>query len=261
MQHIDITSHKLFIKEILGTVSSTNRNHNKTTYVTNRHSDALIYILQGECKYTFDFGEQFTVHHGDVLYLARGANYSMLVGDDGYKVIFCDFEFDSDIPRRSRVWSPDGTEHVKMLFQRLYKVNSSQTNAAFAESMSILYSIYAAVIASVSGTPSKTSECAKHYILEHLDDSELCVSALADRAGVSEVYLRHQFKAAYGSSPAQFIVSERIKRAKSLMKYPFISLEECAAQNGFSSLQYFCRVFKAQTGVSPAKYRKVEYGI
>lgn len=40
------------------------------------------------------------------------------------------------------------------------------------------------------------------------------------------------------------------------MKYPFLSLEECALQSGFSSLQYFCRVFKKEFNISLGRFRE-----
>ena len=40
------------------------------------------------------------------------------------------------------------------------------------------------------------------------------------------------------------------------MNYTFLTLEECALQSGFSSLQHFCKTFKSVYGISPGKYRK-----
>jgi AraC-like DNA-binding protein len=40
------------------------------------------------------------------------------------------------------------------------------------------------------------------------------------------------------------------------MEYPFLSLEECAIDSGFSSVQYFCRVFKKVMSITPAQYRR-----
>ena len=253
----------LVIRRIINVVCSTNKNRNKTTRVHGRHSDALIYVLHGSCDYSFDDGGKFTVKSGDILYLSHRSHYAMTVTDEYYKVIFCDFEFDLDDARQCFVCSPDATEYVKGLFQKLYRAQAGNAAASFAESMSLLYSIYAEAISSrrQDSSHSGTPEVARQYILEHLDGTELSVSALAIQCNVSEVYLRRTFKSAYGTSPAQFITSERLKKAKSLMKYPFISLEDCALQSGFSSLQYFCRVFKNETGETPAKYRKDEYGI
>ena len=85
----------------------------------------------------------------------------------------------------------------------------------------------------------------------------LSVSALAKIADMSEVYFRKLFKAEVGVSPLKYIISVRLKKAKQLMKnYPFLTLEECARQSGFSSLHYFSRVFLSEFGTNPSKYRK-----
>ncbi|MBQ7054474.1 MAG: helix-turn-helix transcriptional regulator, partial [Oscillospiraceae bacterium] len=85
----------------------------------------------------------------------------------------------------------------------------------------------------------------------------LSVTSLAESIDLSEVYFRKLFKAQFDVSPAQYIISVRLKKAKELMRSPFLSLEECALQSGFSSLQYFCRVFKKATGATPGSYRNI----
>jgi AraC-like DNA-binding protein len=97
---------------------------------------------------------------------------------------------------------------------------------------------------------------AKRYIEDNFNLPELSISMIAEKIGISEVYLRKLFKAQFATSPAKYLISVRLKNAKKLMKYPFLSLEECAMQSGFSSLQYFCRLFKKETGISPGSYRK-----
>jgi two-component system response regulator YesN len=73
---------------------------------------------------------------------------------------------------------------------------------------------------------------------------------------MSEVYMRKIFKNKYGRSPIEYITSVRLMRARELIGYQFVSLEECAKQSGFSSLQYFSRVFKKEFGITPASYRR-----
>ncbi|MBE6651758.1 MAG: helix-turn-helix transcriptional regulator [Ruminococcaceae bacterium] len=97
---------------------------------------------------------------------------------------------------------------------------------------------------------------ARFYIDENFNLPEFSITLLAERIEMSEVYLRKLFRAQYGISPSKYLISVRLKNAKKLMKYPFLTLEECALQSGFSSLQYFCRLFKKETGISPGKYRK-----
>jgi AraC-like DNA-binding protein len=100
---------------------------------------------------------------------------------------------------------------------------------------------------------------AKNFIDEGFSNLDLTVTMLAEKMGISEVYLRKLFKAQYGISPSKYMISVRLKNAQKLMKYPFLTLDECALQSGFSSLQYFCRLFKKTTGISPGKYRKKQF--
>ncbi|MBE6584759.1 MAG: helix-turn-helix transcriptional regulator [Ruminococcaceae bacterium] len=263
MSLIDISKNRLYISKIVDVISSENRNKNKKTHVSGRHSDALIYVLDGSCAYEIEGGKHFCVDAGEVLYLAHGSKYCMTVTSDSYKVIYCDFEFHSNEPRESNRFSPQNKEHVKNLFFKLKNTFSQRSSASFGEAMSVLYSIYAAVLALsdtsyvTSGTKSKMAP-ALRFLNAHLGDATLTVAQLAKMSDMSEVYFRSLFKSTFGSTPSQYITSARLKRACELMNYPFLSLEECAIQSGFSSLQYFCRVFKAQTGTTPSKFRKTE---
>ena len=97
----------------------------------------------------------------------------------------------------------------------------------------------------------------KEYIDTHYSDKELSISLLAGLIDMSEVYFRKLFKTEMGISPSKYILSVRLKKAKQLMRcYPFLTLEECAMQSGFSSLHYFSRVFRSEFGINASKYRK-----
>ena len=96
---------------------------------------------------------------------------------------------------------------------------------------------------------------AKEYIDANFADITLSVTALAEQAGMSDVYFRKLFKKNYHMSPSQYIRIARIKAAKKLLHYNFLTLEECSIQSGFSSVQYFCRVFKKETGMTPSEYK------
>ena len=81
---------------------------------------------------------------------------------------------------------------------------------------------------------------------------------IAKKLGITEVYFRKLFQAAYNVSPSQYMIYARIERAKNLMETSGFSMEDCALQSGFSSVQYFNRAFKKVTGFTPATYRKLK---
>ena len=101
MEKINIESSNLYITKLINVLKSSHIRSSKTLRVNGRYSDVFVYILNGSCKYVFDDKTSFTVNKGDILYLANKSVYEMFVGDGSYDVIFCDFEFSGDFPRKS----------------------------------------------------------------------------------------------------------------------------------------------------------------
>lgn len=261
MSRIDITKNNLYLKKFRNVLRSEIVNRNKIVHLRGRHSDAFVYVLKGSCTYVFENGHTCTVNEGDILYLAHKELYTMYVHTHRYISIYCDFEFCGDESRKSDVYTPKNISEAENLFRRLIRSHNSPSKTTFAECMSMLYSIYAIVINSVNdqyvnkNLKSKIEDT-KMYIDMNFKNQALTVTELAEMADISEVYYRKLFKSIYGESPSKYITSIRLKNSKELMKYPFLTLEECALQSGFATVQYFCRVFKKETGITPAKYRK-----
>ena len=64
----------------------------------------------------------------------------------------------------------------------------------------------------------------------------------------------HVFKEVTGFSPNAYVTKIRIERAKPLLRDEGMTVRECADSVGFDDANYFCRVFKKETGTSPKKY-------
>lgn len=259
MEKIDITQNNLYIKNVINVIKSSNKQQNKILKTSGRHSDAFVYIISGSCKYVFDDGTEFVANSGNIVYLAHNAVYTMHISSPDYHFIFCDFEFNLCQKRQSAIYQPK--KSVENLFYKLLSFNSQVQGVSFTETLSTLYKIYTATMLSQNAPRTATSSLAKIYqVKEYIDqnygDANLSVAALAAKTNLSEVYLRKLFKQEFMDTPSQYITNVRLEKAKSLMEYPFLTLDDCAKQSGFSSLQYFCRVFKASTGTSPNKYRK-----
>ena len=97
---------------------------------------------------------------------------------------------------------------------------------------------------------------AASYINLNYSDKELSVASLSERFSMSEVYFRKLFKSYARCSPIEYITAVRLKNAQLLLRYDFVTLQECAMQCGFSSVQYFTRAFKKKYNTTPAEYRK-----
>ena len=262
MEKKKITDSDFAIGKIFDVIKAENRNGvGKRTYVNGRGCDVFVYIISGVCEYTFDNNESFTVRAGDIMYLSKNERYTISVKEAPYRFIFCDFEFCDTSPKQSEVYTPKHESGAEKVFTRLLNLYKQRSRTAFSDSISLVYRIYSMIISCGEDFYVKKSLKAKinqarEYADRHYADFSLSVGRLAEVADMSEVYFRRYFKIEVGTSPAKYIVSKRLNNAIRLMTlYPFLTLEDCAKQSGFNSLQYFSRVFTKELGVSPSKYR------
>ncbi|WP_288243150.1 helix-turn-helix domain-containing protein [uncultured Chryseobacterium sp.] len=91
------------------------------------------------------------------------------------------------------------------------------------------------------------------YIRKNLHQ-KLSIESIAKMAYVSKSNFFRMFKDELGTSPNEFILHERINRAKELLKSRN-SIKETAFQTGFSDTNYFTRVFKQLVGMTPKSYQ------
>ena len=79
--------------------------------------------------------------------------------------------------------------------------------------------------------------------------------ALAQHFGYHPVYLATLFRELTGSTLHHAILAERVRVAREYLARTNRSIEEIAAETGFSTRNHFCTVFKTFTGLSPRAYR------
>ncbi|AZA99648.1 AraC family transcriptional regulator [Chryseobacterium joostei] len=91
------------------------------------------------------------------------------------------------------------------------------------------------------------------YIKRNLHQ-KLSIDSIAKLAYVSKSNFFKMFRDELGISPNDFILQERISKAKELLAGQN-SIKETAFQTGFSDTNYFTRVFKQLVGVTPKSYQ------
>ncbi|MGH9243956.1 MAG: helix-turn-helix transcriptional regulator [Acidimicrobiales bacterium] len=83
----------------------------------------------------------------------------------------------------------------------------------------------------------------------------LDIAALARSGSVSQAYFSRSFKAAFGETPHQYLMSRRMERAKALLRAGELPVTDVCMVVGFSSLGSFSTQFKRLVGESPSAYR------
>jgi len=93
-------------------------------------------------------------------------------------------------------------------------------------------------------------------MLEHSCDSTMSLSSVAERLGLSSVYLGKIFKRVTGVNYVQYLTDLRMEKARELLLQDNMRIQEIAEQLGYSQSHYFSKVFKQTTGMSPTEYVK-----
>lgn len=98
------------------------------------------------------------------------------------------------------------------------------------------------------------SDCLE-YLHENFSDPELTQEMMARRLHFSAGYFGNMFKQVAGESFVVYLNRLRISAAQELLKNSHLKVYEIAEQTGFASVNYFIRVFKQHTQMSPNRYR------
>ena len=92
-------------------------------------------------------------------------------------------------------------------------------------------------------------------LTEHLDGS-VRLATLAEECGLSVSHFARSFRRTFGRSAHQFLILQRIEKAKAVLSASMCALSEAALEAGFSDQAAFSRTFKAVVGTSPGQWRR-----
>ncbi|NJM89661.1 MAG: helix-turn-helix transcriptional regulator [Hydrococcus sp. RU_2_2] len=93
-----------------------------------------------------------------------------------------------------------------------------------------------------------------NYINTHLD-RDLSLSQIARVINISPTYFASLFKRATGNSPHQYVIQQRVERAKLMLSKTDLAIANIALQVGFSSQSHLNQQFKRFTGMTPKQAR------
>ncbi|MHA3787152.1 AraC family transcriptional regulator [Flavobacterium hauense] len=95
------------------------------------------------------------------------------------------------------------------------------------------------------------------YIRKNIN-SGISLKELSEKACMSTTTFYRYFKRELGMSPIEFILNEKIKQAKKLLKNPGIQINEVCYMAGFDDCNYFIRLFKKYEGITPKQYQLLQ---
>jgi AraC family transcriptional regulator len=93
-----------------------------------------------------------------------------------------------------------------------------------------------------------------NYIHTHLD-RDLSLVQIAGTINISPTYFASLFKRTTGISPHQYVIQQRVERAKQMLAKTDLAIADIALQVGFSSQSHLNQHFKRLTSMTPKQIR------
>ena len=93
------------------------------------------------------------------------------------------------------------------------------------------------------------------YIENRFDES-VTLPDIAKAAGINHTTLTALMKEELGLTAIEYLMKYRITVAEKQLEFTSVPIKDIANMTGFKTVQHFSRVFKAQTGETPAEFRK-----
>src|SRR5260370_13635668 len=95
----------------------------------------------------------------------------------------------------------------------------------------------------------------KEFVHAKIED-DLTLCEMAQSVELSTAYFSRMFRKSTGESPHQFLLRQRVERAKEMLRSANTRVMDVAVACGFKSQQHFAQGFRHLCGASPTEYRQ-----
>lgn len=142
------------------------------------------------------------------------------------------------------------------IFEKTQKggIQSIYDNALYAYTFLLAVHKYLAEFGARSKNSESIQQCID-YIKENFAQN-ITITEIAKAGDLSPFYLNKTFKTILGETPIRYVTKIRIRYSMALLYNSDLTIDEIAEQCGFQNANYFTKVFKKYTNMSPTDFRK-----
>ncbi len=239
-------------------------------HLTRENYDSILLLLIKDGSFTFcdNKGEFVTAHKNSIVVLDCYEPHEYCTNDnteflwmhiDGVN----SREFCKEILNANGNLVKDAVfSEAERLFLKIYN-SLEENNASEGELSSSIHRLLVQLV--TNEVKEKNNDRSKNivnrtkdYITEHLDEN-LTTQILADEFHISPTHLSRLFRQQTGFSPYDYVIAERINKAKEYLLTTDKSVTDIAYLTGFNSQANFIYCFKNHEGISPGRFRKLKF--
>lgn len=210
----------------------------------------------------------FPITAGQSFYIPRGisaAYWSRSPG--GMKYVWLNFDewaLFSEIMAKT-AFTPETpvcqtTKEQEKLFKNLLSQKQKLLHGNHYQIMAMILWILSSYIDSFPAVTRSQDETSFQNLLTFINNNllrkDLNTEMLIRVSGQSRASLFGHFKKEVNCSPGEYIRRKRMVKARNMLYTTNFSIQQIADLLGYNDPLYFSRLFRAETGVSPTRYRK-----
>jgi len=168
-------------------------------------------------------------------------------------------------PREGSEWSPDACEEISRMFPpyqgRLQPPREDTTPATSCRIQGLLLVTISRLLHTLDGSTLDSFQPQYYQLKPALDYMQShyrlnpSLRDIAARVNLAPNYFHRQFTALFGITPFNYMMTQRLNKARHLLSSTSFSVKEIAEEVGYENPLYFSRVFTAQLNIPPSRYR------
>lgn len=239
-------------------------------YRGGRRMDGLVLCVSGRGIFEFD-GERLSLSAGQMMFLPTGSAYTVTCEDPipfvHYTVNFRLSSFEPTegtaaariLSGKRRFICTDGEDgRMKACMEKLLSLWQAKRNGYRIMAKAAVYELLGAYLTGAGRALRDVEGYGKLRAAKHVMDEDFChdhaISELAALCNLSQTHFRRLWRRVFGITPVAYLRSRRIARARDLLLSGLYSVSDAARESGFDDANYFSRVFRKETGLTPSEY-------
>ncbi|MDD4515228.1 AraC family transcriptional regulator [Massilibacteroides sp.] len=230
----------------------------------------LVYITKGSGYFSSQSCEKERIHAGTMILLFPGEWHSYYPDPDtgwdeywiGFKGLHIDRRVEKQFFTKKRPLYKIGiSATIINLYEDILKLASKEKSGYQQMASSILLHILGSVY-----YKDKNNSFSDPYIVDKINQAQILMKEQAEnpiqpeevaaQLGLGYSWFRRMFKEYTGVSPNQYLLQQKLLRAKELLTTTQLNVSEIAYQLKFDNTGQFSTFFKKREGLTPSEFRE-----
>lgn len=219
-------------------------------------SDEIIFVCGGDV-YISEEEKNYELHKNDIFVLEKGKRHLGFKASENVSFFWLHFLF-SETNKLPKYLKTDSPLSLVTLFKQLLHFTNTPGYSSFCGDM--LCGLILEELIFLNNPASRRIKQLAVSVKEWVrinTEKNISATSVSDKFGYTEDYLNRIFKQAYGISLKQYIINQKLDKAKLLLQTTLYTVKQISAILGYSDENLFLKFFIYHTKTTPTEYRNI----